>query len=382
MNVLYVCGDRGIPLLGGKGASVHVRAVTSAMQALGHRVTLAVRRVGSGNTAPAVHRIERLDDDAQCTSQQLADLIAEDRIDVVVERYSLQSGAARAATRRHRLPLMLEVNAPLVEEATRYRGLDDPGAQAWELETFRAADRIQVVSSALLRYVRSVAPAVPSAWIHNGADVVAFSRAQPVAMPELDGRLVIGFTGSMKQWHGVADLLNAFARTSAPPDEAAPLLLLLVGTGPEQEALRERAEAPDLAGRVVFTGARPHSAIPALVSRFDVGVAPYRPLPDFYFHPLKIVEYLAAGVPVVYPDQGDLRDLVGAAGLGYPPGSVDGITSQLSRLTSDDALRRRMGDAAACRGAEFDWHRVAERVLDFASGSGALLDVTGGGPEP
>ena len=216
MNLLYVCGDRGIPLLGGKGACVHVRAVTSAMHALGHRVTLAVRRVGSGNTAPAVHRIARLDEDARRASQQLADLIVEDQIDAVIERYSLQSGAARTATRRHGLPLTLEVNAPLVAEATRYRGLADPSAQQWEHETFRAADRIQVVSSALLRYVRSVAPAVPSAWIPNGAHVMAFSDAQPLAMPELDGRLVIGFVGSMKPWHGVADLLDAFARTPIP----------------------------------------------------------------------------------------------------------------------------------------------------------------------
>jgi glycosyltransferase involved in cell wall biosynthesis len=365
VNILYACNDRGIPLLGGKGASVHVREVTSAMQALGHRVTLAVCRVGEGNAAPEVHRIARLDDDAGRATQQLADLIVEDRIDIVVERYSLQSGAGRAATSRHGLPLTLEVNAPLVEEATRYRGLADPDAQAWEHETFRAADRIQVVSSALLRYVRSVAPSVPAAWIPNGAHVAAFSGARPLAEPGLDGRLVIGFAGSMKPWHGVADLLDAFAAAASPPGEPASVLLL-VGAGPEEEALRGRARAPDVAGRVVFTGARPHSAIPALIGRFDVGVAPYRPQPGFYFHPLKIVEYLAAGVPVVYPDQGDLRDLVGSAGVAYPPGAVDCLALQLTCLMSDHTLRRSLAEAARCRGAEFDWHRIAERVIEFA----------------
>jgi glycosyltransferase involved in cell wall biosynthesis len=365
MKVLYVCGDRGIQLLGGKGASVHVRAVTSAMQAIGHQVTVAVRQVGAGNTVPAVHRIEQLDDDADRAAQQLADLVVEDRIDLVVERYSLQSGAARRATRRHGLPLTLEVNAPLAKEATRYRGLADPNAQAWEEETFRAADRIQVVSSALLRYVRSVAPGVPAAWIPNGAHVAAFRSAKPMAVPGLEGRLVIGFAGSMKPWHGVADLLDAFARTSVSPCEPAPVLLL-VGAGPEEEAMRRRAAAPDLAGRVVFTGARPHDAIPSLVSRFDIAVAPYQPMPNFYFHPLKIVEYLAAGVPVVYPDQGDLRDLVGAAGRAYPPGAVDDLARQLTHLMNDHVVRRELAGAAMSRGAEFDWRRVADRVLEFA----------------
>src|SRR5258708_23362434 len=135
-----------------------MRAVTWAMQALGHRVALAVRRLDSGNMAPAVHRIEQLKNDIERAARQLADLIVEERIDVVIERYSLQSGAARRATRRHGLPLTLEVNAPLVEEATRYRRLADPDAEAWEHETPRDAHPLHAVSSALLP---SVPPAPP-----------------------------------------------------------------------------------------------------------------------------------------------------------------------------------------------------------------------------
>jgi glycosyltransferase involved in cell wall biosynthesis len=89
-------------------------------------------------------------------------------------------------------------------------------------------------------------------------------------------------------------------------------------------------------------------------------------VPNFYFHPLKIVEYLAAGVPVVYPDQGDLRALVGAAGLAYPPGACDQLARRLSGLMNDRALRRELAQAAQRRGAEFDWQRIAERVLEFA----------------
>ena len=367
MKVLYVCADRGIPLLGGKGASVHVRAVTAAIQALGHEVTLAVRRLDSGNAAPAIHRIEKLSSDADRAARQVEDLIGEERIDVVIERYSLQSGAARRATRRLGLPLTLEVNAPLVEEATRYRGLTDPAAHAWEHETLRTADRIHVVSSELLRYVRSVAPGVPSEWIPNGADVAAFRGSQPVMTPGLDGGIVVGFAGSMKPWHGVADLLDAFARASVPDGQPAPVLWL-VGHGPQQGALLGRAAAPDLAGRVVFAGVQSHKAIPAFVRRFDVAVAPYRPMPGFYFNPLKIAEYLAAGAPVVYSDQGDLGELVGNAGLGYAPGAVDDLADCLTRLMSGTELRRNMAAQAMRRGGDLDWSRVAARVLEFACG--------------
>jgi glycosyltransferase involved in cell wall biosynthesis len=366
MNVLYVCADRGIPVLGNKGASVHVRSLASALQQLGHSVTLVARCWEEGNPAPQVHRSERLRKDPREAAEQLEQLIRSERPDVVVERYSLESGAARIATRRCGMPLTLEVNAPLVAEATRYRGLDDPSAEQREHETLRAADRIHVVSSALLRYVRSVAPEVPAAWIPNGADVPLLRAAPPVALPSMDGRVVVGFVGSMKPWHGVDQLLEAFARIHPHNPQAS---LLLVGAGPREADLIERAGRADMRGHALCTGHVPHASVPALMGRFDIAVAPYLPVDDFYFHPLKIVEYLAAGKPVVYSDQGDLGALVGPGGLGYRPGSAPHLADRLDQLLADAALRGELASSAAVRGARLDWSVIAERVLEFAAGA-------------
>jgi glycosyltransferase involved in cell wall biosynthesis len=366
MKVLYVCADRGIPVLGSKGASVHVRSLASAMLQLGHTVTLAARCWGEGNPPPRVHRCELLAEDPGEAADQLELLIRSERSDVVVERYSLESGAARVATRRCGMPLTLEVNAPLVQEATRYRGLDDPAAEQGERETLRAADRIHVVSSALLRYVRSVAPDVAAAWIPNGADVSRLRAAAPVALPWMEGRVVVGFFGSMKPWHGVDQLLDAFARIHAQHPRAA---LLLVGTGPMEADVIERAGRADLHGHVFCTGHVPHADVPALLSRVDIAVAPYLPLEDFYFHPLKIVEYLAAGKPVIYSDQGDLGALVGPGGVGYLPGSTPRLADRLAQLLADTGLRGELARSAAQRGARLDWSVIAERVLDLATGA-------------
>jgi glycosyltransferase involved in cell wall biosynthesis len=366
MNVLYVCADRGIPVLGNKGASVHVRSLANAMLQLGHSVTLAARCWGEGNPAPGVHRSERLREDPSEAAGQLEQVIRSERPDVVIERYSLESGTARIATRRCGIPLTLEVNAPLVREATRYRGLDDPWAEQREHETLRAADRIHVVSSALLRYAGSVAPDVPAAWIPNGADVRRLRAAAPLALPSMDGRLVVGFLGSMKPWHGVDQLLEAFAQVHPHNPQAS---LLLVGAGPKEADVIERAGRADMRGHAVCTGHVPHAAVPALLGRFDVAVAPYLPVEDFYFHPLKIVEYLAAGKPVIYSDQGDLRALVGPGGLSYRPGSAPQLADRLDQLLGDRELRRERAGSAALRGAQLDWSAIAERVLDFAAGA-------------
>jgi glycosyltransferase involved in cell wall biosynthesis len=336
------------------------------MQRLGHTVTLAARRWDEGNPAPCVHRSERLSEHPSEAADQLERLILSERPDVVIERYSLKSGAARVATRRCGIPLTLEVNAPLAQEATRYRGLDDPFAEQREHQTLRAADRIHVVSSALLGYVRSVAPDVPAAWIPNGAEVSPFHAAPPPALPALAGRIVVGFVGSMKPWHGVEQLLEAFARIQPRAPQAA---LVLVGAGPGQDDVIERADRADLRGHVLCTGHVPHADVPSLLGRFDIAVAPYLPVEDFYFHPLKLVEYLAAGKPVIYSDQGDLRALVGAGGLGYLPGSVAQLADRLAQLLDDEAMRRRLASSAALRGARLDWTVIAERVVGFAAGA-------------
>jgi glycosyltransferase involved in cell wall biosynthesis len=170
----------------------------------------------------------------------------------------------------------------------------------------------------------------------------------------------------MKPWHGVEQLLDAFARIHRQYPQAA---LVLVGEGPENEQVNERLKRADLRGDVVWTGHVPHAEVAPLVASFDIAVAPYLPVEGFYFDPLKVVEYLAAGKAVVYSDQGDLRPLVGSGGLAYAPGSVDQLTDRLEQAVANPSLRRKLGASATAHGLRLDWRTVAERVLRFASGA-------------
>lgn len=371
MNVLYVCVDGGIPVLGSKGASVHVRSITTAMQRLGHDVTLLARRWEGANSAPQLHRLEQIPADPGPALAKIEELLDAEEPAVVIERYSLHSGLARTATQRRGLLLTLEVNAPLADEATRYRGLDDPSATEREHEVLRSADRIQVVSSALARYVHSVAPGVPSAWIPNGADTGAFRAARADVGTGRPDTTIVGFIGSLKPWHGVDQLLEAFA---AVRPQHPGCKLVIVGGGGEEVRLRDRAARPDLRDHVVWAGQVPHADIPSVLASFDLAVAPYLGIDEFYFDPLKVREYLAAGKPVIYADQGDLPALVGPAGLSYPPGSVEQLTWRLAQALGDASLRRRLAAAAAAVGARLDWRVVAERVLRFAAGSSKTGD--------
>ncbi|HET6795038.1 MAG TPA: glycosyltransferase family 4 protein, partial [Acidimicrobiales bacterium] len=356
MRILYLCADRGIPLLGAKGASVHVRAISSALQARGHDVTVACARTGSGNPPPEVEQVVEL---ARAGPGDISPLVAATGAEAVVERYSLCATAGLEAARAAGVPLVVEVNAPLVWEAARYRGFTDIAAGlAAETALFEGATAVPTVSRALQRYVSSVAPATPVHWVPNGVDPDRF-HTPPAAVPGVGpDATVVGFVGSMKPWHGVADLLAAFGQLAA---SYPGLHLVVAGSGPEEGPVRDAVPAA-LAARVHLLGALPHSDIPGLVARFDIAVAPYRPSEDFYFCPLKVLEYLAAGRPVVYPELGDMPELVGPGGEPFAPGDVGAMAEAIGRRAGRPEDRARMGRAARQSGARWTWDRAAADV--------------------
>lgn len=362
MRIAYVCSDRGIPLRGVKGASAHLRSLSAALSRRGHEVVIACRRIEGPNPLPAGLSAVELHRDA--TAGQLAELFVKCRTEAVVERYSLGGGGALAAAAELALPYLLEVNAPLADEAVRYRGLED--ADLWrrrEADLFAAAGRILAVSSAIRDHVVG-AGAAPAkvAVVPNGVDLAAFAGSHGEDVRSrlgLAGRFVVGFTGSLKAWHGVDVLLRAFAGL------AGSAFLVIVGDGPERDWLEELAGSLGIRERTAFVGAVPHSEVPSWLRAMDVGVAPYVRQASFYFSPLKIAEYLAAGLPVVASHQGDIRELVGGAGVLVPPDDALVLRDALERLQRDAALRARLGAAARERAQSLDWDVVALRVEEL-----------------
>ena len=361
MRVVYLCADRGIHLLGSKGASVHLRSLAVALASRGNEVTLACRRLDGDNTLPSTVRVEQLPPGEEEQAGWIKALLEGTLADVLLERYSLNSGPGLQAAKRLGVRYVLEVNAPLVEEAARYRGLTETAAYAErERSLIASSDCVIAVSSGIRAHaLASGAGADRVRVIPNGVDLALFRRAgreRVRAGLGLAGQTVIGFAGSLKPWHGVLDLVAAFARLKGR------VHLLLVGDGPEREAVETAAAKRRLQGRVTMIGAVPHSWVPDYLSAMDVGVAPYVPQERFYFSPLKLAEYMAVGLPVVASDQGDLAAALGGAGLLVPPGDTARLAGTLRRLVADEPARRRLGKAARVRARALSWNRVAWRV--------------------
>lgn len=192
MKILYLCPDLGIPVLGRKGASVHVREMCSAFGRAGHQVVLAAQTLNkspwespaetsakivqvrpSTSTTTVAQALKEFNAKLQLenslpgelrrilyNSDLESDLIRrfeKEPPDFIYERASLYATAGASLAKRFGAPLILELNAPLAVEQATYRstGLGKLAAQA-ERWTLTHADAVVVVSSELAKHVRSL----------------------------------------------------------------------------------------------------------------------------------------------------------------------------------------------------------------------------------
>jgi glycosyltransferase involved in cell wall biosynthesis len=145
--------------------------------------------------------------------------------------------------------------------------------------------------------------------------------------------------------------------------------LLVVGDGPGRQSLESDLRSRGLEGSADLIGSVVPEEVPGLLASMDVAVAPYPDLFPFYFSPLKVYEYMAAGLPVVTSRIGQLAGLIRHRdnGLLCPAGDGKALAEALILLREQPALRRRLGQTARADVLQHHtWDMVAKRALALA----------------
>ena len=291
-------------------------------------------------------------------------ILNREKPDVVITRLEMYLFSSLLLCKIKKIPVIVEADAPnryeLKQFCPEFRQMESL-AKLIENMNLNYADHSVCVSNEARDYFISqgVRPENLSV-ITNGADTDHFhpqvNADQVIDTYRLQGRTVIGFIGSFHIWHGIENLIGLIQKTLIGYEDT---MFLLVGEGgrmrKELESFIRRERIED---RVVLTGYVPYEEMASHVAAMDIVLALYPDLPFFYYSPVKIFEYMAAGKAVIATQIGQIAELIRHKknGLLCPPNEFEAIVSSLALVVRDPVFRQRLGRQA---------RRTAERYYSW-----------------
>ena len=271
------------------------------------------------------------------------------RPDLIYERYSCYHVAGARASRTHKVPFILEVNSTYTGRFNR-RQLAFPKTAA-RLESFalHQAKVVAVVSRPLKECVQD--RGIPSERIvvtPNAVNdrVIRSLQLDPQAIRGQLGidqdAVVIGFVGSLRQWHGVDMLMRAIPQVVQRVPNA---VFLIVGSGELESDLKELHRKPELENRLILTGGVPHSKVYEFIASMDIGLMPHS---NQWGSPMKILEYMALGKLCIAPRIAPIEEIVqdGVTGILFPEGNESAFIEAMIKACLHYDTRVRVGQNA------------------------------------
>jgi glycosyltransferase involved in cell wall biosynthesis len=365
------------------GQAVHLEEMIEALRDQGHEILLigpaSFGETGFGGSSPFIDWIKRIIPAPAYEALEVAyNVLAFYRLDGAVrsfqpdfiyERFSLFLLAGVWVHRLRGIPILLEVNGPLYEERLRHDGLSWRGlARACQEYIWRNVDYVLPVTEVLAERVREYGvQAERIVVIPNGINRNRFGNALETENAKrvtgLQGRLVLGFTGFVRQWHAM-DKVIAFL---ADQGERLNLHLIIVGDGPSRPDLETLAASKNVSHRFTITGVVERDAIADYVAAFDVALLPGI---NDYASPLKLFEYMYLGKAIVAPSQQNIREILTDEkdALLFDPTDPNAMTAATQRLSEDRILRSRIGTGARAT--------LNEKGLYWSTNAATVVELT------
>ncbi len=197
--------------------------------------------------------------------------------------------------------------------------------------------------------------------IPNGVDLEHFSPDAPPLDEFHDGKLNILFVGRLELRKGVNYLLEAYKQVKG---EFPDCRLIIVGPGTRLRNKYEKMVRRNSLRDVVFVGYASYEELPRYYKTADIFCSPATGWESFG---IVLLEAMALGKPIVASKIEGYAGLVkdGDEGLLVPPKDAKSLARALLTLLSSESLRRQMGEKGRLKAQNYDWKRIAQRVLKY-----------------
>jgi glycosyltransferase involved in cell wall biosynthesis len=356
------------------GQFVHIEEIVNALTEQGHNVTVVGPNVAEsgdfGHDGGFVTKLKKMLPKAiyelmelgysAIAAFKLIKQIRKERPDAIYERYNLYQPAGIIVSKIFKIPLILEVNAPLKQERERFSGgLAMPSlAKSVENFTWLGASHVLPVTDVLANHLRDVnVPEDRITVIHNGIRQQVLERFENKDVHEKK-TVTIGFVGFMHLTCGVEKAIDVLAR-----NKEKDLRLVCVGNGDVVDKLKQQAENLGVEKQVEFTGLLSREEVFDRVKDFDITL---QPAVTEYASPLKMFEYMAAKSLIVAPRMANIEEILDDnTSILFEDGEFE---SALEEAVQNFELHSSKRDAAFLRLKErgFIWQKNAERIVSIA----------------
>lgn len=283
---------------------------------------------------------------------------------LVYERYSLNTFAPTLVCKLLGIKHALEVNDSVVIERSRPLKLKGLSA-AVEGYCLRGADLNITITERFRGQLRErfgadrIKVEVMTNAVERKRFEGPFDRAAARKRLGLGDAVVIGGAGQFLDWHGLEDLVAQMG----PLAEEKDIRFLFIGDGPARAAVEAKAAALGVADRVHFTGMLPIDAVGECLSALDIAVIP-KAAP--HASPMKLIEYMAMGLPIAAPEIPSIRAALqdGSMGRIFPAGDMGAMREAVLALMADRPAAAALGAKARAHVfAHLTWDRHAQQVI-------------------
>ena len=293
-------------------------------------------------------------------------LVKRENIDIIYARHGISTIPTIILGKITGIPTIVEVNGLLSEETQYQKPVFNSLISSLDKLASKKANHLIAVTQGLKDYLIELnnRPEKEITVIPNGVNI---SKFRPMNMAEsrkkhgLDYDNLVIFMGTLAHWQGISFLIEAVELLKNED-----FTVLIVGSGPIEQELRDIVNKKQLESKIKFTGPVDYSDIPGYINCGDICVAPFTINRNMKIglSPLKVYEYGACGKPVVASRIKNLEFIeLEKIGRLVEPENPKALAESIKNMLANKKEAETMGlNARKLMETKYNWDCIAQRI--------------------